>query len=149
MHFGAKSIDYLRYRQTSDPTNKSPSGQKPNQWEWEFGNTGQVKYAGPDDPNTIRFLGLNLDNISKKQSSNGQPEGGVTIYQLEYVVETLEKFEGQFQLRMRTSAKTFDELDNDDSVTADSYRNSDLSERRTPLGKKRTQKTSTDYEPND
>eukprot|EP00971_Amphidinium_carterae_P125285 2482363-Amphidinium_carterae.1 len=29
-------------------------------------NTGQVEYAGPDDPNTIRFLGLNLDYIAKK-----------------------------------------------------------------------------------
>eukprot|EP00971_Amphidinium_carterae_P247525 4914842-Amphidinium_carterae.2 len=59
-------------------------------------NTGQVEYAGPEDPNTIRFLGLNLDYISKKQSSSDQPEGGVTINQLEYVVETLEKLEGQF-----------------------------------------------------
>eukprot|EP00971_Amphidinium_carterae_P020291 399852-Amphidinium_carterae.3 len=46
-------------------------------------NTGQVEYAGPDDPNTIRLLGLNLDYISKKQSSSDQPEGGVPINQLE------------------------------------------------------------------
>eukprot|EP00971_Amphidinium_carterae_P291477 5786409-Amphidinium_carterae.3 len=73
-------------------------------WIKEVWNTGQVEDAGPQDPNTIRFLGLNLDYISKKQSSSDQTEGGVTINQLEYVVETLEKFEGQFQLRTRTSA---------------------------------------------
>eukprot|EP00971_Amphidinium_carterae_P278546 5529333-Amphidinium_carterae.1 len=73
-------------------------------WIKRVWNTGQVEYAGPEDPNTIRFLGLNLDYISKKQSSGDEQEGGVTINQLEYVVETLEKFQSQFQLRTRTSA---------------------------------------------
>eukprot|EP00971_Amphidinium_carterae_P101354 2005950-Amphidinium_carterae.1 len=48
-------------------------------WVKGIWNTGQVEFAGPEDPNTIRFLGMNLDYITKKQSSSDQPEGGVTI----------------------------------------------------------------------
>eukprot|EP00971_Amphidinium_carterae_P056603 1118590-Amphidinium_carterae.1 len=62
-------------------------------WIKGIWSTGQVEFAGPEDPNTIRFLGMNLDYITKKQSSSDELEGGVTINQMEYVVETLEKFE--------------------------------------------------------
>eukprot|EP00971_Amphidinium_carterae_P221134 4390210-Amphidinium_carterae.1 len=65
---------------------------------------GSTKAICTEDPNTIRFLGLTLDYVDKKHSSDSLPEGSITINQLAYVVETLEKFETQFQLRMRTSA---------------------------------------------
>eukprot|EP00971_Amphidinium_carterae_P176292 3494727-Amphidinium_carterae.2 len=59
-------------------------------WVESVWTTGQVEFVGPEDPQTIRFLGMNLDYITKKQSNSDQQEGGVTINQLEYVVETLE-----------------------------------------------------------
>eukprot|EP00971_Amphidinium_carterae_P079433 1571651-Amphidinium_carterae.1 len=62
-------------------------------WVKGVWTTGQVECVGPEDPQTIRFLGMNLDYITEKQSSSDQLEGGVTINQLKYVVETLEKFE--------------------------------------------------------
>eukprot|EP00971_Amphidinium_carterae_P346353 6487756-Amphidinium_carterae.1 len=40
---------------------------------------GLTDDMGPEDPQTIRFLGMNLDYISKKQSNSDQQEGGVTI----------------------------------------------------------------------
>eukprot|EP00971_Amphidinium_carterae_P248679 4936138-Amphidinium_carterae.1 len=51
-------------------------------WIKGIWSSGQVEFAGPEDPNTIRLLGMNLDYIAKKQSSSDQPEGGVTINQL-------------------------------------------------------------------
>eukprot|EP00971_Amphidinium_carterae_P236070 4685038-Amphidinium_carterae.1 len=58
-------------------------------WAKSVWTTGQVDFAGPEDPYTICFFGINLDYISKKQSSSEQHEGGITINELEYDVETL------------------------------------------------------------
>eukprot|EP00971_Amphidinium_carterae_P126228 2500614-Amphidinium_carterae.1 len=65
---------------------------------------GQIECFGPEDHNNIRYLGLNTDIITNKRSTKELPKGSITINQLEYVVETLAKFESQFQLKLRTSA---------------------------------------------
>eukprot|EP00971_Amphidinium_carterae_P099932 1976122-Amphidinium_carterae.1 len=70
-------------------------------WIKSIWKTGIVESTGPLDPQSIRFLGLNIEVIRKQQGD--MPPGSVTINQIEYCVDTLAKFDEMFNLKGRTS----------------------------------------------